>query len=139
MARKMIHGVGTKSGKRDVPINRAVRELLLGLRGSSSDVLFKSNETGEARTRFNRAFATARREAELDDLRFHDLRHTAATRMGELGAEVSTIKEILCHADLRMTHRYTHAVEKRKREAVERISGYGENNVVALEERRGAR
>ena len=57
----------------------------------------------------------------------------------EMGADPSTIKEILGHADLRMTDRYTHAVEARKREALERITSYGEEQgaeVIQIKERR---
>ena len=73
----------------------------------------------------------------LEDLHFHDLRHTAATRMAETGAEPSTIKDILGHSDIRMTDRYTHVVAARKRAALERIAGYGKSaEVIHLEERK---
>jgi site-specific recombinase XerD len=61
--------------------------------------------------------------------------------MAEMGAEPSTIKEILGHSDLRMTDRYTHAVERRKIEALERIAGYSKEKsaeIISLEERRKA-
>jgi integrase len=47
-------------------------------------------------------------EAKIVGLRFHDLRHTAATRLADAGAEVFTIASILGDADLRMTARYIH-------------------------------
>ena len=57
--------------------------------------------------------------------------------MAEMGAEPSTIKDILGHSDIRMTDRYTHAVEGRKRAALERIADYGKSaEVIHLEERR---
>lgn len=61
-------------------------------------------------------------EAKLADLHFHDLRHTAATRWAEAGAQPTTIAELLGHADLRMTARYTHATDQAKRRAVEAAS-----------------
>ena len=73
----------------------------------------------------------------LKTLDFHDLRHTAATRMAETGAEPSTIKDILGHSYSRMTDRYTHAVAARKRMALERIAGYGKTaEVIHFEERK---
>jgi site-specific recombinase XerD len=57
--------------------------------------------------------------------------------MAETGAEPSTIKNILGHPDMRMTDRYTHAVESRKRAALERIAGYGKSaEVIHLEDRK---
>jgi integrase len=137
--RNFIHLVRTKSGKkRDVPINTAVRDelLALGTRGRN-EYVFASQKTGRAVTDCKHAFTSACRKAGIEDLHFHDLRHTAATRMAETGAEPSTIKDILGHSDLRMTDRYTHAVESRKREALERIASYGKTaEVIQLEERR---
>jgi integrase len=56
-------------------------------------------------------------------LRFHDLRHTAATRMIELGFSIVAVKEILGHASLEMTMRYAHPNES-VRTALEGLSTY---------------
>ena len=40
------------------------------------------------------------------DFHFHDLRHTAATRMADAGADPFTLAAILGHSDIRMTARY---------------------------------
>lgn len=147
LARSVIHLKRTKSGKqRDVPINRAVMFELVKLRPESSregaaQFVFPSARTGIAITHCRHSFAKACKLAGLEDLHFHDLRHTAATRMAELGAEPSTIKDILGHADLRMTDRYTHAVESRKRAALERIADYSASpggEVVSIEGRKKA-
>jgi integrase len=34
------------------------------------------------------------KQAKITDLRFHDLRHTAATRMGDAGADAFTLAAI---------------------------------------------
>ncbi|HET9529548.1 MAG TPA: site-specific integrase, partial [Blastocatellia bacterium] len=126
-ARGLIHLVRTKSGKsRLVPINTLVRETLLELQSKASgEWVFRGAGTGKGITDVKKAFSAACQDAKIEDLHFHDLRHTAATRMAETGAEPSTIKDILGHSDLRMTDRYTHAVELRKRAALERIADYG--------------
>ena len=99
--------------------------------------MIDSPEPGKAVTECKRAFTTACRNAGIKDLHFHDLRHTAATRMAEMGAEPSTIKDILGHSDLRMTDRYTHATEARKRSALDRIADYGKKaEVIKLDERK---
>ena len=56
--------------------------------------------------------------AKIKDFCFHDLRHTAATRMADAGADVFTLMKILGHSDIRMTARYTHATDSALRRAV---------------------
>ncbi|MBI3653811.1 MAG: site-specific integrase [Acidobacteria bacterium] len=125
--RNLIHLSNTKSGKgRDVPINSTVREVLLKL-DQSKEFVFVSPKTGLALVEIKHAFARACEEAEVSDFHFHDLRHTAATRMADAGVDAFTIAAILGHADLRMTARYTHTLESRKREALEKIADLGKS------------
>jgi integrase len=46
--------------------------------------------------------------AGIDDLRFHDLRHEAITRLIEAGLSVPEVALISGHRDIRQLHRYTH-------------------------------
>jgi triosephosphate isomerase len=68
-----------------------------------------------------RQFERAATNAGLVDFHFHDLRHTAATRMADAGADPFTLAAILGHSDIRMTARYTHATDEAKRRAVEKL------------------
>jgi len=113
-----------KSGKpRIIPMNSMVRDLLARLeRERTGEIVFASNRTGKALTDIKRSFTAACKDAGLAGLRFHDLRHTAATRLGETGADPFVIAEILGHADLRMTRRYTHTNDDRKRAALEQLT-----------------
>src|SRR5207247_821987 len=52
---------------------------------------------------------SALKRAGITGLRFHDLRHTAATRMAECGVDAFTIAAILGHKSVEMTARYAHA------------------------------
>jgi len=51
----------------------------------------------------------------------HTLRHSAATIALLLGADLSTVGDLLRHADLNVTRRYLHLVGERTREAVRRL------------------
>src|SRR6266446_1437666 len=62
-------------------------------------------------------------KAGLQDFRFHDLRHTAASHLIMRGASLSDVKEILGHADLKMTMRYAHLSPAHLRGAVDRLDG----------------
>jgi integrase len=56
--------------------------------------------------RITRAWAHVKSSAKISDLRIHDLRHTAATRMIEGGMELAEVARILGHRDIRTTYRY---------------------------------
>lgn len=53
-------------------------------------------------------WAAALRRAEIQDFRFHDLRHTAASYLAMTGATTNEIAEILGHKTLAMVQRYAH-------------------------------
>ena len=56
-----------------------------------------------------RSFAGARKDAGLPDLRFHDLRHSNATRQVQLGIPISEVGRILGHQQPSTTYRYVNA------------------------------
>jgi len=117
----------TKSGKpREIPMNSEVRNQLLELRTSNNNgPVIPSPKTGKGIVDFKRAFRAACDKAEIEELHFHDLRHTFGTRAADAGADAFTIAELMGHSDLRMTKRYTHATDSRKRAAVENLVEYG--------------
>jgi integrase len=68
--------------------------------------------------RFNRLIAKAR----LPRIRFHDLRHTAATLMLANNIHPKIVQERLGHADVSMTlNRYSHVTMDMQREAADRL------------------
>lgn len=58
----------------------------------------------------------------LEDFRFHDLRHTAASYLAMSGASLAEIAEILGHKTLSMVQRYAHLSEAHTSKVVERMS-----------------
>jgi integrase len=66
-----------------------------------------------------RSFGAARSNAGLKDVRFHDLRHTAATRLVGPYIPLSEVGRVLGHTQANTTYRYVNAnVETAKRAAV---------------------
>jgi integrase len=67
-----------------------------------------------------RSFTAARSNAGLKDLRFHDLRHTAATRLVGAHIPLSEVGRVLGHSQSNTTYRYVNAnVETVKRAAAD--------------------
>lgn len=61
-------------------------------------------------------------EIGLQDRKFHDLRHTYATRLFELGEEAKTVQEILGHSNISITlDTYTHVSDSMKKRAVQKL------------------
>ena len=92
------HREQTKSGhSRSIPMNRTAREQLLSLYRETGDTeyVFVNRNTGQPRTDVKRGFRSACEKAGLEDFRFHDLRHTAATRLGDAGVDTRRIMAIL--------------------------------------------
>lgn len=119
--RGMIQIRESKSNKgRAVPMNSTIRTLLRSLK-RKSEYVFPSPKTGGRLNQIKRSFRRAVMEAGIVDFRFHDLRHTAATRMADAGADPFTLMKILGHSDIRMTARYTHATDVALKRAVENL------------------
>ncbi|HZV47251.1 MAG TPA: site-specific integrase, partial [Thermodesulfovibrionales bacterium] len=55
----------------------------------------------------------------LEDVRFHDLRHTFATRLVQAGIDLYVVKELLGHKTITMTMRYAHHNPESLRHGVE--------------------
>ncbi|MGB7207371.1 MAG: tyrosine-type recombinase/integrase [Pyrinomonadaceae bacterium] len=122
--------------KRVVPMNETIRTLLNGL-VRSSEYVFPSPKTGVRLNQIKRSFRRAIEKAGLEDFRFHDLRHTAATRMADVGADAFTLMKILGHSDIRMTARYTHATDAALRRAVANIDVFSRfSNELVTENKR---
>ena len=67
-------------------------------------------------------FRAALRQAGLPSIRFHDLRHTAATLMLRQGINPKVVQERLGHRDITLTlDTYSHVLPDIQEEAVEKI------------------
>jgi integrase len=73
-------------------------------------------ESGLAAIR--KSWNAAVKKAGLADFRFHDLRHTFASHLVASGVDIVTVKELLGHADIKMTMRYAHSAPASKVKAV---------------------
>lgn len=105
---------------RVVPMNARVRAVFSSQR-RTSEFVFPSPKTRVRLVDLKKSFNAARLKAGIPDFQLRDLRHSCATRLSDRGEELVTVAEILGHTDIRMTKRYSHAMEERKREALEKL------------------
>lgn len=90
--------------KQKIPLLKGVREVLLRARNESEqgDNLFKVQRAASISDRFARLTA----KVGIDDLRFHDLRHEAISRMFERGMKVEQVRVVSGHRSLDQLSRY---------------------------------
>jgi len=55
-----------------------------------------------------KSFTTALKKSHILDFHFHDLRHTFASWLIMGGIDLTTVKDLLGHKDIKITLRYSH-------------------------------
>jgi len=127
LEQRLVRCLGKGSKERIVPIGREAVESLRRYLAHGRPFLDKRhrrelflNAQGGALTRAG-AFLILRKLAaaaglEPERVHPHLLRHSFATHLLEGGADLRSVQEMLGHADLSTTERYTHVSDKRRRD-----------------------
>lgn len=114
-----------KPRKTTLQISDGAARILAKWKKSSSGngLVFPSPITGKCYNNIYKAFNTVLKEAEIDDFRFHDLRHTFASWLAIGGVDLYTIQRLMTHSDLKMTQRYAHLSPDHMRDALDKVFG----------------
>lgn len=110
--------------RRTVPLTGQALSLMRAaakVRRIDNDHCFPGDKPGRP-TQSRAAWYKALRRAQIDDFRFHDLRHSAASYLAMNGATLAEIAEILGHKTLAMARRYSHLTEDYKSSVVARMN-----------------
>jgi len=105
LKKRIIRLPDSKTGApRNVPLSTAARQALATMPRRIDGQVF-GYASGDALTM---AFRRACKLADIEDLRFHDLRHEATSRFFEKGLNPMQVAAITGHKTLQMLSRYTH-------------------------------
>ena len=112
-----------------VPINSAIRPIIERLlkKNKESEYLVVNPRTGTKYTRIQNSWTTIIQETGfkgkpgVDRIRFHDLRHTAATNLARSGKDMKFIAQYLGHTDVKTSARYIHYSDKDLKEGAETL------------------
>ncbi len=138
LIRKTILIKETKNGKpKTLPLNK----IALGVINRRSKVksikndfvFFNRNGKKIDPCNLRRSFYIVLREVEILNFKFHDLRHTFATKLVQRGIDLYKIAKLLGHHDIKMTERYAHHYPESLRDGVEILES--DYNLTTVEEK----
>lgn len=116
-----------KAGKRleaaTLPLSAEAYAILNQLslqRAPGISLVFPSPVTDGKLDNIKKAFAEVLGDANIEGFTFHDLRHTFASRLVMAGVDINTVRELMTHADIKMTLRYAHLSPDHKAAALDK-------------------
>jgi len=116
----------TKNGeRRSVPLVSHARELIEAMskvRRLDTNLLLYSDVKPTVPVFIRSHWGKALKAAEIEDFKFHDLRHTAASYLAMNGASLAEIADILGHKTLQMVKRYAHLSEQHTSKVLEAMN-----------------
>ena len=111
-----------KTGPRTVWLSGAAQAVIARQPRTGSTFVFPSRgNPAETQSRHLGLWHRARRQAGLEDVRLHDLRHTVASQAVARGVPLPTVARMLGHTQPTMTLRYAHVGDREVESAGERV------------------
>ncbi len=134
LSRKTVTILEQKNkGKDTLPLNRGAMAVLqerARVRDSRIDyVFYNGNGNKVGHRNLLRSFYSARNKAGIKDFRFHDLRHTFATRLVQAGVDIYTVQKLGRWKNISMVMRYAHHYPESLRSGVEVLDRIKESPV----------
>lgn len=119
-----VKGDTAKSGKtRHIPLNAIALQALKDWRqiNDAEGLIFSSARTGMAFNHVKKSWVGVLEKAKIKNFRWHDMRHHFASKLVMAGVDLNTVRELLGHADIKMTLRYAHLAPEHKANAVAKL------------------
>jgi integrase len=115
----------SKSGQtRRIPLNAEALTVLTAWRERQEDTdgLVFPGVDGERFNNINKSWNGVVKNAGLENFKFHDLRHSFASRLVQSGVDLNTVRELLGHKDIQTTQIYAHLDPENLVTAVEKVA-----------------
>ncbi|VAW14524.1 hypothetical protein MNBD_BACTEROID05-1144, partial [hydrothermal vent metagenome] len=118
-----VHESLSKSKKsRYIPLSDSIISALEKLpRQAGTDYIFWNQKTERRMRTIRSSFDKALKKSEIDDFKFHDLRHTFASQLVRNGVDLYVVQKLLGHANPKMTQRYAHLSSDQLKDAIKLI------------------
>ena len=114
--------VKTKNGKRRrIPIPDIVWKELKKLPRKSDYIFPSPTKLNQPRKKIWNRWTSLLKKSGIENFRFHDIRHTFASRMLSNGADLAVVKEILGHTTIVTTSRYLNVLQEEKKIALHNL------------------
>jgi integrase len=112
----------TKNGEPKVlPLVNEVVTELKKFKQEESVLVFNSQIKPSKPYDFFKLWKKALEQAEIEDFRFHDLRHTTASYLAQSGASLLEIADVLGHKQISVTQRYAHLCIDHKQKLIDKV------------------
>ena len=116
--------VDKNESARYIQVNNVVCDVFRRWRGQSKttkpgNLVFPSPKNGKKINNCASSWRKLLKEANIENFRWHDMRHDFASQLVMRGVDLNTVRELLGHADMKMTLRYAHLAPAGKMRAVE--------------------
>ena len=128
-----------KTGGRVVPLGPEARAVLSSIpRDEDNPWVIAGRLPGSHLTDLQRPWRRIRKQAGLEGVRIHDLRHSFASRALALGESLTMIGKLLGHTQVQTTARYAHLARDSIQTAAARITGSIGGNLLGGDEMKRA-
>ena len=128
-----------KTGGRVVPLGPEARAVLSAIpRDEDNPWVIAGRLPGSHLTDLQRPWRRIRKQAGLEGVRIHDLRHSFASRALALGESLTMIGKLLGHTQVQTTARYAHLARDSIQTAAARITGSIGGNLLGGDEMKRA-
>lgn len=114
---------GGRTGDRRVALSSAAVQLLASRPRTSAYVFPSSKDPKKPASALQKVWNRVRSEADLPELRIHDLRHSFASLALARGASLPLIGKALGHSSPRVTERYAHLADDALRALADEVGG----------------
>jgi integrase len=119
----MITAPKTKNSNRVIPVPRVISEFIEQHRLPNGYVIHQNNNKYIEPRLMQKKFAEIIKACGLENINFHALRHTFATRCVESGFDIKTLSEILGHTNVRTTlDKYVHSSFELKQSNMDKLT-----------------